>query len=44
MPKNIEYLIAAYGIAGVILFVYTLRMLIKLRQITQKLQNLNEEQ
>ncbi|PCI28521.1 MAG: hypothetical protein COB67_06245 [SAR324 cluster bacterium] len=43
MPRNAEYLIATYAITGTVIFVYTLRMLIKLKQVKNKLRNLQEE-
>ena len=43
MPRNTEYLIAAYGIVASVLTIYVTVTLVKLREINQKLKKLNRE-
>jgi len=42
MPKNAEYLIYAYGIAVTVISVFYGRMIVKLRSINRKLEELAE--
>ncbi|MBU2646803.1 CcmD family protein [bacterium] len=43
MPKNAEYLIYAYGIAVTVISVYFLRMIVKLRSIRRKMNELSNQ-
>lgn len=40
MPRNLEYLIAAYGIVGSVVAIYALYISFKLKSVKKKLQTL----
>ncbi len=42
MPKNIEYMIAAYGVVSSAVIIYTLVIFIKLGSVRIKLRNLQQ--